>query len=222
MTRKIVGAFRKEQEATRAIEELKRQGFSTEEISVVAKDRGESSSIQNETDTKAPEGLASGAATGGVLGGVTGLLAGIGALAIPGIGPIIAAGPIAATLTGAAVGAGAGGLVGGLIGLGIPEDRAKEYGDYVNEGNILVIVDADNNEVGQVYGIFRNNQALNDNDYREAGSFNGTGSALDPTSEAAAASEDAVPDPNVYHGYGRGHGGAVSPDMEEENTRRRR
>lgn len=113
MTHKIVGVFRTEQEATRAIEELKQQGFRADEISVLAKDRGESSTIQNETGTKAPEGMASGVATGGVLGGVTGLLAGLGALAIPGAGPIIAAGPIAATLTGAAVGAGAGGLVGG-------------------------------------------------------------------------------------------------------------
>ncbi|MEK3731505.1 MULTISPECIES: general stress protein [Paenibacillus] len=221
MTHKIVGAFRTEQEATRAIEELKRQGFSTEEISVIAKDRGESAAIQDETDTKAPEGLASGAATGGVLGGVTGLLAGIGALAIPGIGPIIAAGPIAATLTGAAVGAGAGGLVGGLIGLGIPEDRAKEYDNYVHEGNILVIVDTNPDHEGQVYGVFRSNQALNEHHYRETGNFTGTGSALDPSREAAAASEEAVPDPNVYHGYGRGDGGAVSPDMEEENVRRR-
>ena len=83
MTQKIVGAFRTEQEATRAIEELKQQGFRADEISVIAKDRGESSHIQDETGTKAPEGLASGAATGGVLGGVTGLLAGLGALAIP-------------------------------------------------------------------------------------------------------------------------------------------
>jgi len=72
MTQKIVGAFRTEQEATRAIEELKQQGFRADEISVIAKDRGESSHIQDETGTKAPEGLASGAATGGVLGGVTG------------------------------------------------------------------------------------------------------------------------------------------------------
>lgn len=76
------------------------------------------------------------------------MLAGLGALAIPGIGPIIAAGPIAATLTGAAVGAGAGGLVGGLIGLGIPEEQAEEYGGYVNEGHILVMVDADESNGG--------------------------------------------------------------------------
>ncbi|KZS47370.1 hypothetical protein AWU65_16260 [Paenibacillus glucanolyticus] len=225
MTQKIVGAFRTEQEATRAIEELKRQGFGADEISVIAKDRGESSNIQEETGTKAPEGLASGAATGGVLGGVTGLLAGLGALAIPGIGPIIAAGPIAATLTGAAVGAGAGGLVGGLIGLGIPEEQAEEYGGYVNEGHILVMVDADESNGGRVYDIFRSHSALNEHHYREEGTYSGTGAPVDSRSEAAAATEDAVPDPNLYQGYGDGNGGAVSPDIvspDREETRKRR
>ncbi|MGG3283087.1 general stress protein [Paenibacillus solani] len=214
MTQKIVGAFRTESEATRAIEELKQQGFRADEISVIAKDRDESSHIQDETGTKAPEGLASGAATGGVLGGVTGLLAGLGALAIPGVGPIIAAGPIAATLTGAAVGAGAGGLVGGLIGLGIPEEQAEEYGGYVNEGHILVMVDADKSNGGRVYDIFRNNSALNEHHYREEGTYGTTGTPIDSRSEAASATEDAVPDPNLYQGYGDGHGGSVSPTRD--------
>ncbi|ANY72489.1 hypothetical protein BBD41_07760 [Paenibacillus ihbetae] len=217
MTQKIVGAFRSEEEATRAIEDLKAQGFRTDEISVIAKDRGESSAIEEETGTKAPEGLASGAATGGVLGGVTGLLAGLGALAIPGIGPIVAAGPIAATLTGAAVGAGAGGLVGGLIGLGIPEDQAKEYGSYVDDGHILVMVDADESRGGKVYDIFRSNSALNEHHYRQGTTYNGTGSPIDSRMESAAATEDAVPDPNLYHGYGDGDGGAVRPDGVSTN-----
>ncbi|WP_068621898.1 YsnF/AvaK domain-containing protein [Paenibacillus tuaregi] len=161
MTKKIVGVFRNEQEATNAIEELKRQGFRADDISIVAKDKRDVSAISDETGTKAPEGVATGAATGGILGGVTGLLAGLGALAIPGIGPIVAAGPIAAALTGAAVGAGTGGLVGGLVGLGIPEDEAEEYDTMINDGRILVMVDAQPGQAGRVYQIFRDNHSLN-------------------------------------------------------------
>jgi len=160
VTKKIVGIFDTEQEATRAIEGLHNQGFSNEEISVITRDRDELRHISDDTGTKAPEGVATGAATGGVLGGVTGLLAGIGALAIPGIGPILAAGPIVATLTGVAVGAGAGGLVGGLIGLGIPEDEAKEYEGYVESGKILVLVE-DNGRGYQAHDVFRDNRSLN-------------------------------------------------------------
>ncbi|MEK3736052.1 MULTISPECIES: general stress protein [Paenibacillus] len=164
MTKKIVGIFDTEQEATRAIEGLHNQGFSNDEISVITRDRDELRNISEDTGTKAPEGVATGAATGGVVGGVAGLLAGIGALAIPGIGPILAAGPIVATLTGAAVGAGAGGLVGGLIGLGIPEDEAKEYGGYVESGKILVLVD-DNGRGYQAHDVFRGNRSLNTQRY---------------------------------------------------------
>ncbi|MDP4097419.1 general stress protein [Paenibacillus sp. P96] len=162
-TKKIVGVFDTEREASRAIEDLQRQGIPADEISVITKDRDDLNTINEETGTKAPEGVATGAATGGVIGGVTGLLAGIGALAIPGVGPILAAGPIAATLTGAAVGAGAGGLVGGLVGLGIPEDEAREYESYVDQGKILVLVDSDSSN--QVYDIFRTNRSLNADRY---------------------------------------------------------
>ncbi|AWB44424.1 low temperature-induced protein [Paenibacillus sp. CAA11] len=164
MAKKIVGVFETEKEASAAIGALEQQGFLAEEISIVARDRRDREAIENETGTKAPEGIAAGAATGGVLGGVAGLLAGLGLLAIPGIGPILAAGPIAATLTGAAVGAGAGGLVGGLIGLGIPEEEAKEYESYVNEGKILVLVDEDQRN-HQVYDAFRDNASLNSRRY---------------------------------------------------------
>ena len=141
MNRRIVGVYQNGEEATLAIEELHKQGYSPEQISVIAKDREEMAEISDETGTKAPEGLATGAAAGGFLGGMAGLLAGIGVLAIPGVGPILAAGPIVATLTGAAVGAGTGGLVGGLIGMGISEEDAREYNRYVDEGRILVLVD---------------------------------------------------------------------------------
>ncbi|MFM9277194.1 general stress protein [Paenibacillus jiagnxiensis] len=163
-TKRIVGVFDTEREASRAIEDLKLQGIPRDEISVITKDRDDLNAISEETGTKAPQGVATGAATGGLLGGVAGLLAGIGALAIPGIGPILAAGPIAATLTGAAVGAGAGGLVGGLVGLGIPEDEAREYESYVDQGKILVLVDSDSRS-NQVYDIFRTNRSLNADRY---------------------------------------------------------
>ncbi|MNX47729.1 Heat induced stress protein YflT [compost metagenome] len=161
MTEKIVGVFQTEDEATRAILQLKDQGFRAEDISIVAKDRRHVSSINEETGTKSPEGIATGAAAGGVLGGVTGLLAGLGALAIPGVGPILAAGPIAAALTGAALGAGAGGLVGGLIGLGVPEEQAHEYDGMVNEGRILVLIDAEPYQINGIYQVFRDNNSLN-------------------------------------------------------------
>lgn len=144
----LVGVYDTEREAIQAVEDLKRQGYSTDNISVISKNEDEVHDVNEATGTKTEEGLAAGAATGGVLGGLTGLLAGIGALAIPGIGPIVAAGPIAATLTGAAVGAGAGGLAGALIGMGIPEEEADRYQGYVKEGKILVVVERDENRVG--------------------------------------------------------------------------
>ncbi|WP_172200168.1 general stress protein [Saccharibacillus qingshengii] len=164
MSKKIVGVFENEREASQAIQNLQRQGFTSEEISVVAKDRDDLRAIDEQTGTKAPEGLAAGAATGGVLGGVTGLLAGVGALAIPGIGPILAAGPLAAALAGLAVGAGAGGLVGGLVGLGIPENEAEEYQEHLNRGHILVLVDEDNRS-RTVYDSFRENRSVNADRY---------------------------------------------------------
>lgn len=164
MAKKIVGVFENEREASLAIQNLQERGFTSDEISVVAKDRNDLRAIDDETGTKAPEGLAAGAATGGVLGGVTGLLAGVGALAIPGIGPILAAGPLAAAIAGMAVGAGAGGLVGGLVGLGIPENEAEEYQEYLNQGNILVLVDEDNRS-RDVYNSFRDNRSMNANRY---------------------------------------------------------
>lgn len=159
MNKRIVGVFAAEYEASRAIEELKLQGCRTEDISIIARNQEEVDVIR---DTDAPEGMVTGAATGGLLGGVTGLLMGIGALAIPGIGPIIAAGPLAATLAGAAIGAGSGGLVGGLIGLGIPEEEAKSYDNYVGEGHILVMVDVEGEQKErEVKRIFTQYNSLN-------------------------------------------------------------
>lgn len=140
---RVVGSYRTEKEAIEAIEDLKRRGHRTEDISVLGKDEEETRNVTEETGTHAGEGAATGAVTGGALGGLGGVLAGLGALAIPGIGPIVAAGPIVAGLTGAAAGAGIGGLAGALIGLGIPEEEAKDYENRFNEGEILVLVEDD-------------------------------------------------------------------------------
>ncbi|WP_203333238.1 general stress protein [Planococcus beigongshangi] len=141
---RIVGSYNSEEKAIKAIEDLKREGYRAEDISVLSKDEAETKHVTEETGTHAGEGAATGALAGGALGGLGGVLAGIGALAIPGIGPIVAAGPIVAGLTGAAAGAGVGGLAGALIGLGIPEDEAKDYENRFNEGEILVLVEEDN------------------------------------------------------------------------------
>lgn len=141
--RHIVGSYQSELEAIEAIEDLKRRGYRSEEISVISKNSENVEHIQEKTGTHAADGAATGAATGGILGGVGGVLAGLGALAIPGIGPIIAAGPIIAGITGLAAGAGVGGLAGALIGLGIPEEEANRYNEHFNNGRIIVFVDGD-------------------------------------------------------------------------------
>jgi uncharacterized membrane protein len=122
-------------------------GIAPSEISILLPDTEGTHDFGHVKATKAPEGATTGAVTGGVTGGVLGLLAGIGALAIPGVGPFIAAGPIMAALSGLAVGATAGGLVGGLVGLGIPEYEAKTYAEKLQKGNYLVAartLDGDN------------------------------------------------------------------------------
>jgi len=113
---------------------------------VLLQDNVGTKDFAHEKHTKAPEGTATGATTGGVIGGTLGLLAGIGALAIPGVGPFIAAGPIMGTLAGIGSGAVLGGIVGALVGMGIPEYEAKRYEGRIKEGGILVSVHADNSE----------------------------------------------------------------------------
>jgi len=126
--------------AERAVDTLVRERFSNNDISVLLPDNQSSKDFAHEKNTKAPEGTATGAATGGTIGGTLGLLAGIGALAIPGLGPFIAAGPIMATLAGVGVGGAVGGLVGALVGMGIPEYEAKRYEGRVKDGGVLLSV----------------------------------------------------------------------------------
>jgi uncharacterized protein (TIGR02271 family) len=138
----VVGLFHDNTQAERAIRDLKAAGFADRQIGVLMQDQNQQRELAENTGTKAEEGAATGAVSGGVLGGIVGLLAGIGALAIPGIGPIIAGGALASTLAGAGIGAAAGGLVGALIGMGIPEEDARYYEGGLKEGGILVTVEA--------------------------------------------------------------------------------
>src|SRR5512140_448672 len=134
------------EQANRIVDQLKSASFSNNDISVLFPDKGTTRDFAHEKHTKAPEGAVAGAGTGGVIGGALGWIAGIGALAIPGVGPFIAAGPIIAALSGAAVGATVGGIAGGLIGLGIPEIEAKRYEGKVKAGNLLISVHTENSE----------------------------------------------------------------------------
>ena len=147
-------------QADRIVGQLKDSNFSNNDISVLFPDKATTRDFAHEKNTKAPEGAAAGAGTGGVVGGALGWIVGIGALAIPGVGPFIAAGPIMAALSGAAIGAAAGGIAGGLIGLGIPEFEAKRYEGKVKAGNLLISVHTDNSdEINRAREIFKNANA---------------------------------------------------------------
>jgi outer membrane lipoprotein SlyB len=144
-------------QADQIVNQLKAGDFSNNDISVLFADKNTSRDFAHEKNTKAPEGALAGAGTGGVVGGTLGWIAGIGALAIPGVGPFIAAGPIMAALSGVAIGAAIGGIAGGLIGLGIPEIEAKRYEGKIKKGNILISVHTDNSEqISRAKVIFTN------------------------------------------------------------------
>jgi hypothetical protein len=140
------GIYKSQGQADRAVDTLIGQGFRNEDISVLFPENVGSKDFKAEKSTKAPEGATAGATTGAVVGGTLGLLAGIGALAIPGLGPFIAAGPIVGALSGLGAGGAVGGVTGALIGLGIPEYEAKRYEGRVTKGGILVSVHCDNSD----------------------------------------------------------------------------
>ncbi|ANE45767.1 hypothetical protein SY83_05030 [Paenibacillus swuensis] len=161
MRNHVIGVFSTEQETVSAIEKLRGLGYKADEISVV----GRHANVKDEEGSKAPEGVAAGVSTGSIIGGITGLLVGLGVLIIPGIGPILAAGPIATTLAGIAVGAGTGGLVGTLIGLGIPEKDAELYNTYLQDEKLIVIIEAFDEHRDRIYDIFRQAGSLNQDTY---------------------------------------------------------
>lgn len=142
----VFGLYQSVERAERAVDELINAEFSNGDVSVLMADRQGSKDFAHEKHTKAPEGTTTGAAAGGTIGGTLGLLAGIGALAIPGVGPFIAAGPIMAALAGVGVGGAVGGLVGALVGMGIPEYEAKRYEGRLKDGGVLLSVHCDTSE----------------------------------------------------------------------------
>lgn len=146
MTKAVYGIVRNHAEAAALIDKLRSGGFASTEVSVLAPHNQQEQGLAVEKHTKSLEGTATGATAGGVLGGVLGLLAGIGTLAIPGLGILVAAGPLLATLSGMGLGASVGGLAGGLIGIGIPEYEAKVYEGHIERGGILVAVHCEDGE----------------------------------------------------------------------------
>ncbi|MGB4588885.1 MAG: general stress protein [Clostridiaceae bacterium] len=174
--KKIIGIFNTEEKAIKAVEQLRADGYTDEEISVVTSNRESydrlsrvvgDEIVEDQDSTRASAGgAATGAATGGTIGGIGGLLLGLGALAIPGVGPIVAAGPIAAAIGGALAGGAIGGIAGALIDNGVPEDEAKEYEERIKEGDIMVLVDDDEARRESVYSNFSEHGSYNRDRYR--------------------------------------------------------
>ncbi|MEH2135200.1 histidine kinase [Nostoc sp.] len=165
VAKRAIGVFSHRRDAETALTELRDAGFPLSRVSIIAKDSNGQGIAGVDVDrnvgtgNKADDGAKAGAATGGVVGGLTGLLVGLGTLAIPGVGPVIAGGAVATalatTLAGGAIGAAAGSIVGALVGLGIPEDRARVYGDRFQRGDYLVIIDGTEAEIHQAEKILK-------------------------------------------------------------------
>jgi hypothetical protein len=160
MKKAVFGIAKTEQQAIRITNDLRSAGFSNNDISVLLPDKEGTRDFAHEQHTKAPEGAVSGVVAGGIIGGAFGWLVGIGSLAIPGLGPFIAAGPILAALSGVAAGGTVGGITGALVGMGIPEYEAKRYEGKIRGGNILISVHAESSdEVSRAKQIFKDADA---------------------------------------------------------------
>jgi Heat induced stress protein YflT domain len=156
----VFGIYRTSVDAERGVDTLIAAGFPSADISVLLPDNRGTKEFAHQKETKAPEGTAAGATAGGIVGGALGALAGIGALAIPGIGPLIAAGPIMAGLAGLGVGGAVGGFVGALAGMGIPEYEAKLYEGRVRSGGVLLAVHCnDTAEITRAKGLLKGSGA---------------------------------------------------------------
>jgi hypothetical protein len=142
----VFGIYRDRMHVEEGVDALLDNGFRSEDISVLLPENQGTKDFAAEKSTKAPEGVTTGVVTGGVVGGTLGLLAGIGALAIPGLGPFIAAGPIMGALAGIGTGGMVGGIIGALVGMGIPEYEAKRYEGMIREGKVLASVHCDNSD----------------------------------------------------------------------------
>ena len=167
----VFGIYATPGTAEAAVDHLIAQGFTNSAISVLLPDNETTRAFAHEKHTKAPEGTATGVTAGGVIGGTLGLLAGIGALAIPGVGPLIAAGPIMGALAGLGVGGAVGGIVGALIGMGIPEFEARRYEGAVKAGGTLLSVHCDtSNQIDVAEQALRDTGAKDISSTTEAGS----------------------------------------------------
>ncbi|HLJ13122.1 MAG TPA: quinol:electron acceptor oxidoreductase subunit ActD [Bryobacteraceae bacterium] len=142
----VFGIYRTSADADQGLDRLKAEGFRNRDISVLFPESAGTRELAHERKTKAPEGTVAGAGTGAAIGGALGWLAGIGALAIPGMGPFVAAGPIMGLLSGIGVGGALGGFTGALVGLGMPEYEAKRYEGRIRKGSLLVSVHCDNSD----------------------------------------------------------------------------
>jgi hypothetical protein len=140
MAKAVIGIAKSEEQAARIVNQLKEAGFSSDDVSLLLPDRGGLRDFAHEQHSKAPEGATAGVVAGGIIAGALGWLAGIGSIAIPGVGPLLAAGPVMAALSGAAAGGAIGGIAGALVGYGFPEYEAKQYEGKVKNGNILISV----------------------------------------------------------------------------------
>ncbi len=142
----VFGIYPTSAQAERAVDDLVRGGFPSGDVSVLLQDYRGTRDFAHQKETKAPEGTTTGVAAGGILGGTLGILVGIGAIAIPGLGPFIAAGPIMAGLAGLGAGGAVGGIIGALVGMGIPEYEAKRYEGRLKNGGVLLSVHCDTSE----------------------------------------------------------------------------
>src|SRR6202162_737678 len=177
----VLGIYPSVAQAERAVDTLVHERFSNADISVLLPDHQGSKDFAHEKHTKAPEGTATGVTTCGAIGGTLGLLAGIGALAIPGVGPFIAAGPIMGALAGLGVGGAVGGLIGALVGMGIPEYEAKRFEGRIKEGGVLLSVHCDTSEeIASAKDVLKHTGAQDISSAGEA-------SADSPATEAVAA-----------------------------------
>jgi hypothetical protein len=156
----VFGIYQTTHQAEQAVDRLMAAGFSSDDISVLLPDNRSTKEFAHEKNTKAPEGAATGVTAGAALGGTLGCLAGLGALAIPGVGPFIAAGPLVASLAGLGVGGAVGGLIGALVGMGIPEYEAKRYEGRIKEGGVLLSVHCDtSDEITRAKDLLKNTGA---------------------------------------------------------------
>jgi hypothetical protein len=180
----VFGMYASPALAENAVDYLLDKGFSNPAISVLLPDDESTRAFAHEKHTKAPEGTAAGVTAGGIIGGSLGLLAGIGALAIPGVGPLIAAGPIMGALAGLGVGGAVGGIVGALVGMGIPEFEAKRYEAAVRGGGTLLSVHCDTD-----HQIAEAKRALKETGAKDVSSTHEAGSSKDAETAGAEREE---------------------------------